>query len=212
MTPVQYYSYVAIEGNIGAGKTSLATMLAKDMHADLMLETFAENLFLEKFYNSSEKYAFPLETAFLIERQQQIKNYFTRRTLTNTVSDYIFDKCLVFAKVNLKANELAFFIEMYTALARQMPRPDIILYLDNKAANLKRNILQRGRVYERGIEESYLQKIEASYREYFLTIQDIPVLWVDVCEEDFIKDYTNYEKLKNLFNESFTKKLHYITL
>jgi deoxyadenosine/deoxycytidine kinase len=186
------YSYIAIEGNIGAGKTSLATILANDLKADLILEAFSENVFLEKFYKDPEHYAFPVEVSFLKDRFVQLKQYFDSRNKDITIADYSFDKCFVFASVNLPEDELDLFRELYKILAGQLLRPDIILYLHNQTIDLQQNIIKRGRSYELDIEEYYLYKIQDRYYEYFLTIQDIPVLWVDVCGEDFVDDYTKY--------------------
>lgn len=157
------YSYIAIEGNIGAGKTSFANMLARDLSTGLILETFSENVFLEKFYKDPEHYAFPVEMGFLKDRYVQIRKHFSHKQNNITVSDYAFDKCLVFASVNLPEAELKLFTELHHILAEQLPKPDIILYLHNQVADLQINITKRGRPYELDIEE-YYGFVESSQR------------------------------------------------
>jgi deoxyadenosine/deoxycytidine kinase len=187
-------------------------MLAKDLNAGMILETFSENVFLEKFYKDPQRYAFPVEISFLKDRYSQLKQYFDSESRNLMVADYSFDKCLVFASVNLSQEEQTLFIELHKILARQLPGPDIILYLHNQTIDLQENIIKRGRPFELNIEEYYLYKIQDRYYEYFLTIQDIPVLWVDLCGEDFVDDYTKYQKLTGLFNQSWTKGLQHVSL
>ncbi|RLD31693.1 MAG: 2-amino-4-hydroxy-6-hydroxymethyldihydropteridine diphosphokinase, partial [Bacteroidetes bacterium] len=144
------YNYIAIEGNIGAGKTSLATMISEQFNGKLILEQFEDNSFLPKFYKEPDKYAFPLEMSFLAERYQQLKDQLTKQDLfrTFTISDYLFIKSLIFAKNNLQADEFALFSTMFTIIDEFLPKPDLLVYLYLDVPGLQRNIKNRGRSYE----------------------------------------------------------------
>lgn len=206
------YRYIAIEGNIGAGKTSLASMLTKEFPASLLPETFAENIFLERFYKNPTQYAFLLEVSFLKDRFLQMRRHFAKEQQETTVSDYIFDKCLVFGEMNLNTEEFALFKDLHEILAQELPRPDIIIYLHNDPRQLLANIAKRGRPYELDIEEFYLEKIRNRYQQYFLTIQDHPVLWIDICGKDIVNDSTKYRKLRELINGNWKNGLQYVNI
>ena len=136
------YNYIAIEGNIGAGKTCLSTMISEQFNGKLILEQFEDNSFLPKFYKEPEKYAFPLEMSFLAERYQQLKDQLTKQDLfkTFTISDYLFNKSLIFARNNLQADEFALFSTMFTIIDEFLPKPDLLVYLYLEVPNLQRNI------------------------------------------------------------------------
>lgn len=199
------YLYIAIEGNIGAGKTTLSTKLAEELNAELILERFIENPFLEKFYQSPAEYAFPLELSFLMERFAQLKPYAEQKYFSGKVymGDYFFDKCLVFARKNLPEDQFSLYKQLHSALATQLPKPQIILFLHNNVKALQKNIAQRGRDFEQNIPDEYLSSIEESYMQYFETVKDIPVLIADVTEGDFVRDEAKYQKLKEILTQKW---------
>ena len=175
------YNYIAIEGNIGAGKTSLATMISEQFNGKLILEQFEDNSFLPKFYKEPDKYAFPLEMSFLAERYQQLKDQLTKQDLfrTFTISDYLFIKSLIFAKNNLQADEFALFSTMFTIIDEFLPKPDLLVYLYLDVSLLQRNIRNRGRSYEQDIQDTYLENIQNGYFEYIRKMNNMRVLIID---------------------------------
>ena len=162
------YNYIVIEGCIGAGKTSLAEMFAKDFNAELVLERFADNTFLPKFYKDPEHYAFPLEMTFLTERYQQLKTLLTKRDLFTdlVIADYFIDKCVIFSKNNLQSDEYNLFTKVYEIISTYLPKPDLLIYLYNTSDNLLKNIAKRGRPYEQEITAEYLESIQENYLNY----------------------------------------------
>jgi deoxyadenosine/deoxycytidine kinase len=156
------YKYITIEGNIGAGKTTLAQMLQKELGANLILEQFADNPFLPKFYADKDKYSFPLELSFLAERFKQLKEMLNTRDLFNqfTVSDYLFIKSKLFAKVNLQEDEYKLYETIFDIIYLNLPKPDLIIYLHAPLSKLKSNIKLRGREYEQNIEDEYLMDLQ----------------------------------------------------
>ena len=159
------YSYISIEGNIGAGKTSLATKLAEKHNAKLVLEEFAENPFLEHFYKNPDRYAFPVELSFLAERFSQLKDELSSRNLFQSVvvSDYFVSKSYIFAKANLEPDEFDLFMQLFKLVETNLPKPDLLVYLYLPIEQLQKNIQKRGRTYEQEIKDSYLKSIEKSY-------------------------------------------------
>ena len=162
------YRYVAIEGNIGAGKTTLATMLHRDMGGKLILEEFEENSFLPKFYKDPERYAFPLEMSFVASRFKQLKKFLFEQDMFNNlmVADYIFYKCLIFAKNNLKEDEYNLYRHLFEIINQQLPQPDLLIYLHSPVEKLQHRIHSRGRSYEQSIPDSYLHNIQQGYFHY----------------------------------------------
>src|SRR6476620_5698125 len=152
------YNFVTIEGNIGAGKTTLAHLLSKHFNARLILEQFADNPFLPKFYESPQQYAFPLELFFMAERFKQLKELLQQRDLFQsvTISDYLFTKCLLFAKVNLPQDEFNLYQRLFEIIHQQLIQPDILIYLHAPVTRLQQNIRKRGRTYEQSIPDDYL--------------------------------------------------------
>src|SRR3954470_8777857 len=152
------YHYITIEGNIGAGKTTLAHLLAKRLNARLILEEFADNPFLPKFYENPKQYAFPLELFFMAERFKQQKDMLHTTDLFQniTISDYLFTKCLLFAKVNLPEEEFRLYQKFYDIINPQIPKPDILIYLHVPVSQLQKNIRKRNRSYEQSIPDEYL--------------------------------------------------------
>jgi deoxyadenosine/deoxycytidine kinase len=174
---IAQYPYIAVEGNIGAGKTTLAKLIAEDSNIPFFAERFEENPFLPLFYKSPEQYALPLELSFLEDRFRQFRNELPQTQ--SVVSDYLFDKSLVFARINLSGHELDLFEKFFDHFAGFVRRPDLIIYLHRPVEQLQRNIRSRGRVYEQGIPGNYLSRIEGGYRKYLYELSTPPVLWVE---------------------------------
>lgn len=194
------YNYIVIEGCIGAGKTSLAEMFAQDFNAELVLERFADNTFLPKFYKDPEHYAFPLEMTFLTERYQQLKTLLTKRDLFTdlVIADYFIDKCVIFSKNNLQSDEYNLFTKVYEIISSYMPKPDLLIYLYNTPENLLKNIAKRGRPYEQEITADYLESIQENYLTYLKHRTQIPILIVESNKLDFVNNPEDYQKLKDL--------------
>lgn len=199
------YSYVVIEGNIGAGKTTLATRIADQFNARLILEHFADNPFLPKFYNEPEKYSFPLELSFLASRYKQLKEELAPLDLFKsfTVADYYFMKSLVFAGSTLNGDEYNLYRQIFYIIYGNLPRPDVFVYLHVSPANLIRNINKRGRTYEKNITVEYLQKIQDSYFSFFRQNPDNKYIVIDVNNVDFVVDESQYNKIIDIvfFND-----------
>ena len=191
------YNYVVIEGNIGAGKTTLATKVAEQFNARLILETFADNPFLPKFYNDPEKYSFPLELSFLANRYRQLKEELVEQDLFKsfTVADYYFMKSLVFAASTLSGDEYNLYRQIFYIIYGTLPRPDIYIYLHIRPERLLRNIEKRGRDYEKSITAGYLQKIQDSYFSFFRQNHENKYLIIDVNDIDFVENESHYSKL-----------------
>ncbi len=207
------YNYIAIEGNIGAGKTSLAKMIAADYNARIILERFADNSFLPKFYKDPDKYAFPLEMSFLADRYQQLKDELSKSDMFKSfiIADYFIDKSLIFARKTLQDDEYLLYSRLFGIINSALPKPDLIIYLYNNVKQLKKNILNRGRDYEKEIEYSYLEKIQSGYLEYFKTLKGFKIIIVETVNLDFVHNRNDYIKLKELLNNSYSEGIHTIT-
>ena len=206
------YNYVVVEGSIGAGKTTLSTMLANDFNAELVLERFADNPFLEKFYKDPEHYAFPVEMTFLMDRYQQLKNLLTARDLFTdfVIGDYFIDKCLLFSKNNLSKDEFSLFKTVFDTISGFLPKPDLILYLYTKPDRLLKQIAKRNRSFEKDITAEYLTDIQEKYLTYFRENQQIPILLVDTENVDFVENNLDYQRFKELINTRFEAGIHRI--
>ena len=193
------YSHIAIEGNIGSGKTTLATMLANDIDARLVLEQFADNPFLPKFYSDPEKHAFPLELFFMAERYHQLKNLKEQDLFKpQIVSDYFFVKSKLFAQNNLKKDEMQLFNRLFDIMLSSLSKPDLLVYLYSDVERLQQNIKNRGRDFEQNISDEYLQKIQDKYLDFLRKQSDFPVLLLDVTNVDFVADKNIYDKIDEL--------------
>lgn len=192
--------FLVIEGNIGAGKTTFAKMLSAEYDARLILEQFAENPFLPKFYNDPEKYSFPLELSFLAERYGQLKKELTNRDLfhQNTIADYYFMKSLIFAQNTLARDEYNLYRNFFDIIYERLPKPDLFVYLHLPEELLLTNIRKRGRDYEQSIDAEYLKKIREGYFTFFSQQSDFPVLIVDTSKIDFVAFAEHYNLLRNL--------------
>lgn len=199
---LQQFNYIAIEGNIGAGKTTLSTKLAEDCNAKLVLERFADNPFLPKFYKDQGRYAFPLEMSFLADRYQQLSDDLAQFDLFKdfVVADYHIFKSLIFAKVTLQEDEFRLYKTMFDIIHKEMPKPDLYLYLYQNTERLLENIKKRGRSYEQEIPADYLEKINHGYLDYIKTQTDLNVLIIDVSDLDFVKKQEDYVFLLNEIN------------
>jgi deoxyadenosine/deoxycytidine kinase len=192
--PLQKFNYIAIEGNIGAGKTTLVTKIAQDFNAKTVLERFADNPFLPKFYEDQNRYAFPLEMSFLADRFQQISDDLAQFDLFKDfiIADYHIFKSLIFAKVTLSDDEYRLYRKLFDIIYKEMPKPDLYIYLYQNTDRLLENIKQRGRSYEQEIPAEYLEKINRGYLDYIKSQNDLNILIIDVSDRDFIKNQEDY--------------------
>ncbi len=200
---INLLNYIAIEGNIGAGKTTLATRISEDFNAKLVLERFADNPFLPKFYKDQGRYAFPLEMSFLADRYQQLADDLSQFDLFKdfVVADYHIFKSLIFAKVTLQEDEFRLYKTLFDIIYKEMPKPDLYVYLYQNTDRLLKNIKKRGRSYEQEIPGEYLEKINQGYLDYIKTQTDLNVLVIDVSEYDFVKKQTDYIKVLDAIQE-----------
>ena len=196
--------YLVIEGNIGAGKTTLATMLSTDLNSRLILEGFSDNPFLPKFYSDPAKYSFPLELSFLAERYSQLKNDLASRDLFHklTIMDYYFMKSLIFAQNTLAPDEYNLYRKFFDIIYERLPKPDLYVYLHIPEDKLIENIRLRGRDYEQSIESGYLKTIKEGYFNFFSQQTDFPVLIIDTTNVDFVKNKAHYQLIKELIFEN----------
>ncbi len=192
--------YIVVEGNIGAGKTSLARKLAVDLNATLVLEEFAENSFLPKFYENPSKYAFPLEFSFLAARFKQLKFAFENQSDRTIVSDYHFQKTLLFATQNLDDDELALFQSFHEIVQLQIPEPELFIFLQKDLKQLQHNISKRGRGYEKEISPGYLEKIDSGYQDFLNKFEGGRILNIDTNSLDFVKNHQHYLTIIDLIN------------
>jgi deoxyguanosine kinase len=201
-------NYLVIEGNIGAGKTTLAQMISEKYKTKLVLEQFADNPFLPKFYENQEQYSFPLEMAFLAERYNQLNRELSHFDLFSpfTISDYYFMKSLIFAQNTLQPDEYNLYRQFFTIIYEKMPKPDLYVYLHKDTDLLLKNIAERGRTYETFITKEYLEKITKGYFGYFRQQADFPILIIDTNGIDFVEKPADFERLTNtIFNGQFNK-------
>ncbi len=208
------YSYICIEGNIGAGKTTLATMLAQELKCRLILEEFAENPFLEYFYRDKERYALPTELFFLAERHKQLQNTILNEDLFAdfTLADYSPVKSLLFASHNLNESEFSLFQRIYHSMNNSIPRPDLILYLHRPVEKVKEHIFSRARSYELKIEDKYLEEVQDSYFEFFKSQTILPVLVLDAEHIDFIGNPKHFHEIKTAIHQKYQPGLHHLRI
>lgn len=206
------YNFIAIEGNIGAGKTTLAKRLADEFNAKLILERFEDNSFLPKFYEQPEIYAFPLEMSFLADRYQQLKDQLAMQELFRslTISDYLIDKSLIFARNNLKPDEFSLYSRLFHIISAFLPRPDLLIYLYLDIPHLQENIRIRGRDYEQLIRPEYLEKIQMGYLNHFRSLSRLPVLIIDTNQVDFMESDRDYYSLLEIIQRDYTAGIHRI--
>lgn len=195
--PISQHNYIAIEGNIGAGKTSLATKISNDFNAKLILERFKDNPFLPKFYEDPERYAFPLEMSFLADRYQQLVDDITQFDLfkESVIADYDVNKSLIFASITLPEEEYGLYKKLFQVMHKEVPKPDVYIYLYQNTDRLLENIKKRGRKYEQSIEASYLQNLNDSYLEFIKNQHSENIKIIDISEMDFLKNRADYLKI-----------------
>ncbi len=208
------YNYIAIEGNIGAGKTSLATRIADRYNGKLILEQFEDNPFLAKFYENQEKYAFPLELSFLADRYQQLKKELARQDLFSdfTISDYFLNKSLIFARKTLNEDEYQLFMTLFNIMNANLPRPDLLVHLYVKTSRLQENIRNRGRDYERQIQDEYLDRIQESYFNYLKQQPGLRILLLDTNAIDFVAYHSHLEMVLEAINQDYPKGITHLRL
>ena len=207
------YNFITIEGNIGAGKTTLAHLLSKHLNARLILEEFAENPFLPKFYENRQQYAFPLELFFMAERYKQLKELLQTKDLFQnlTISDYLFTKCLLFAKVNLPEQEFLLYQKLFDIINPQLIQPDLLIYLHAPVSKLKENITQRNRSYEQSIDPEYLFLLQETYTQYIKQYK-IKTLFIDVTNADFLGNEKHLQAVLDALNKDYDSGVNYLLL
>jgi deoxyguanosine kinase len=208
------YRFIAIEGNIGTGKTTLCKLLKENSGADLILEQFTDNPFLENFYSNPERFGLQVELFFLSERYKQLKDHEVNSTLFSDrlyISDYIFIKSLLFASRNLHGKDLDLYHRIFEALNTHLPSPDIIFYIHRKPNELLKLIAERNRTYELNIQSDYLTRIQNSYFKYFSSIADIPVVIIDGEGLDYTKNTEDFKYIVDLMKKNYERGNHFIS-
>lgn len=207
--------YITIEGNIGAGKTTLAKMLAEEFNANLILEQYADNPFLPKFYQNPDKYSFHVELSFLASRYKQLINDLPFKNLfkTFTIADFYFAKSLIFARATLSNNEFNLYREIFNIIYKSLPTPDVFVYLHEEPNRLKQNINKRGRSYEQDIEIDYLRKIQEGYFRFMKENKHLKFVIIDLNGKDFVNRSSNYQAIKTIiFSGKHEKGLNYFSI
>ena len=207
------YNFITIEGNIGAGKTTLAHLLSKHFNTRLILEEFADNPFLPKFYENKQQYAFPLELFFMAERYKQLKELLQTKDMFHnvTISDYLFTKCLLFAKVNLADEEFLLYQKLFDIINPQLVKPDLLIYLHAPISKLKENIRKRNRPYEKSIESDYLFALQETYTQY-IKQHNIKTLFIDTSNADFIGNEKHLKALLDALDKEYDNGQNYLIL
>ena len=207
------YHFITIEGNIGAGKTTLAHLLSKHFNARLILEAFADNPFLPKFYENPGQFAFPLELFFMAERYKQMKDLVQQKDMFQsvTISDYLFTKCLLFAKINLPDDEFRLYQRLFDIIHQQLVQPDILIYLHAPVAKLQENIKKRNRSYEQNIPNEYLFSIQETYTHY-IRQHNIKTLFIDAGNADFLGNEKHFQTVVDALDKDYQGGQHFISL
>ena len=207
------HQFITVEGNIGAGKTTLTNLLAKHFNARIILEEFAENPFLTKFYENQQQYAFPVELFFMAERYKQLKDMVHTKDLfqTVTVSDYLFTKCLLFAKVTLPDEEFRLYQKLFDIIHQQLVFPDILIYLHAPVQKLQANIKKRNRVYEQQIPDKYLFNLQETYTSY-IKQHNIKTIFIDASNADFLGNEQHLKVVLDALEKDLDNGQHYFTL
>lgn len=211
------YNYIAIEGTLGAGKTSLATRIANDFNGKLILEEFEgdKNPFLPKFYKEPEKYSFQLEMTFLALRYQQLKDKFEALDLFHNfiISDYYVAKSLIFSRNNLQEDEYQLFSRFFNIIFSDMPKPELLVYLYSDVSRLQANIRKRGRSYEQEISDNYLANIQQGYFDFIREQQgNMRILVLDTNHLDFVANEADYRKIIDAIDRPYDIGVHRIAL
>ncbi len=206
------YKYIAIEGNIGSGKTSLASHISEDYNAMLILEQFEDNSFLPKFYKDQARYAFPLELSFLAERYQQLKNLLSNQDIFKdfTISDYFINKSLIFSRKTLQSEEYKLYHKLFEIISQMIPRPDLLVYLYSSVERLQENIKKRDRSYEQNIKNEYLESIQQSYFDFIRQQKNLRILIIDTNNIDFVNNIEDYNKVVDVIFRDYPIGIHRI--
>lgn len=207
------YHFITIEGNIGAGKTTLSHLLARHYNARLVLEEFADNPFLPRFYENPKQFAFPLELFFMAERFKQLKDLIQQKDLFQniTISDYLFTKCLLFAKVNLPEDEFRLYQRLFEIIHQQLIQPDLLIYLHSPVHKLQQNIKKRNRTYEQNIADEYLFNIQQTYTHY-IKDHNIKTLFIDASNADFLGNEKHLQVVIDALEKDYDQGQHYLIL
>lgn len=207
------HQFITIEGNIGAGKTTLSNILAQKLNAKLILEEFADNPFLPKFYEKPDQFAFPLELFFMAERYKQLKDFLNTQDLFQqvTISDYLFTKCLLFAKVNLPGEEFRLYQKLFDIIHQQISVPDILIYLHAPVQKLQDNIKKRNRSYEQDIKDDYLFNLQETYTSY-IKQHNIKTIFIDASNADFIGNDKHVQVVLDALEKDLPQGQHYFNL
>ena len=207
------YHFITLEGNIGAGKTTLAHLLSRHFNARLILEQFADNPFLARFYENRGQNAFPMELFFMAERYKQLKELVHTKDLFQsiTISDYMFTKCLLFAKVNLPDEEFLLYQRLFDIIHQHLIQPDILIYLHAPVNNLQANIRKRGRTYEQNIPDEYLFNIQQTYTHY-IRQHNIRTLFVDAGKADFLGNENHLKTIIDALDKDYDTGQYFIAL
>ena len=208
------HRYLVVEGNIGAGKTTLCQLLERDFSARLILEQFTDNPFLPSFYEDRERFAFQVELFFMAERHRQLQDSLSQTSIFEQliVGDYFFLKTLLFAKNNLKEDEYRLFSRLFSVLNTTFAKPDLLLYIHRPVEVLLENIRKRARNYEQEIDAAYLLEIQSAYLEYFKTQEQTAVLIADFGDINFEADKQHYQRVLDLLQTQYNPGTHYLKL
>lgn len=207
------HSFITVEGNIGAGKTTLTNLLAERFNARTVLEEFADNPFLSKFYENQQQYAFPVELFFMAERYKQLKEMIHTKELFQslTISDYLFTKCLLFAKVTLPEEEFRLYQKLFDIISSQLPFPDILIYLHAPVSKLQLNIKKRNRAFEQNIPDEYLFQLQETYTNY-IKQHNIKTIFIDASNADFVNNPKHLDVVLNALEKDIDSGQHYYSL
>ncbi len=205
---------LVIEGNIGAGKTSLAKMICKRYRGKLLAEQFLPNPYLSKFYSDPEYYALPLELSLLAERYNQVRNHIESScTKDLVVWDYHIGKSLVFSGITLKKQEKELFIHLFSIMSKTFPQPDLFIYLHKEVDHLLENIKKRGRPYEKSVDAGYLKKLEEAYFNYLSSLKGVKILVIDTNNIDFAGKKSDFDAISDsIFNKSHSEGINNVLL
>lgn len=204
------HNYIAIEGNIGAGKSTLCKLLSSKWESLHMLEEFEDNPYLKEFYEQPDKYAFQLEMSFLAARYSQQRRIFQSLDLfrSQVISDYMLQKCFVFSSANLSEEEFSIYRSFFQIIENQFPHPGLIVYLHRSVPVLLDQIQKRARVYEKGINKAYLERIESAYFNVFKQLKSKKILVLDLKTRDFENDPAVLERVASLINMEHKPGIH----
>ena len=210
------YNYLAIEGTMGAGKTTLSSMISRDFNGKLILEEFEpdKNPFLAKFYENPDKYAFQVEMTFLALRFQQLKDKLANLDLFHDfiISDYYVAKSLIFSRETLQPDEYSLFARFFNIIFSNIPKPELMVYLYLDVEHLQRNIHKRGREYEQKIDDSYLDNLQKGYFDFIRQQTDMRILILDTNNIDFVANQRDYEKIVDAIDQSYDIGVHRLVL